>query len=98
MPVSWSCTPNSSARCIRSFEDTIWPLKRYEDVAQRTTEIIKTLPDLDTEQRLPEAPWFKPGAAWSAGRVLLHLIAETAQHAGHAEIIPESLDGAKTMG
>jgi len=73
-------------------------LKRYEEVAQRTTEIIKTLPDLDAEQLLPAAPWFEPGAAWSARRVLLHLIAETAQHAGHADIIRESLDGAKTMG
>jgi len=26
------------------------------------------------------------------------VIAETAQHAGHADIIRESLDGAKTMG
>jgi len=30
--------------------------------------------------------------------VLLHLIAETAQHAGHPDIIRESLDGAKSMG
>jgi hypothetical protein len=30
--------------------------------------------------------------------VLLHVIAETAQHAGHADIIRESLDGAKSMG
>jgi hypothetical protein len=29
--------------------------------------------------------------------VLLHVIAETAQHAGHADIIRESLDGAKSM-
>jgi hypothetical protein len=28
----------------------------------------------------------------------LHIIAETAQHAGHADIIRESLDGQKTMG
>ena len=51
--------------------------------------------------RLPSsaaAPWFPPGARWSARRVLLHIIAETAQHAGHADIIRESLDGAKTMG
>jgi hypothetical protein len=29
---------------------------------------------------------------------MLHLIAETAQHAGHADIIRETIDGAKTMG
>ena len=39
-----------------------------------------------------------PGAAWSARRVLLHIVAETAQHAGHADIIRETIDGAKTMG
>ena len=38
------------------------------------------------------------GERWSARRVLLHIIAETAQHAGHADIIRESLDGAKSMG
>jgi len=28
----------------------------------------------------------------------LHILAETAQHSGHADIIREALDGAKTMG
>ena len=32
--------------------------------------------------RCPEAPWFAPGARWSARRVLVHIIAETSQHAG----------------
>jgi hypothetical protein len=59
---------------------------------------VATLPDLNSSQSLPEAPWFEPGARWSARRVLLHVIAETAQHAGHADIIRESLDGAKSMG
>ena len=36
---------------------------------------------------LPDAPWFEQGASWSARRVLVHVIAETAQHAGHADII-----------
>jgi uncharacterized damage-inducible protein DinB len=73
-------------------------LERYEEVARKTTEIISSLPDLDASHALPERPWFKPGTTWSARRVLLHVIAETAQHAGHADIIRESLDGAKTMG
>ena len=73
-------------------------LERYEQVARRTDELVAGLPDLDASHLLPEAPWFEPGARWSARRVLLHIIAETAQHAGHADIIRESLDGSKTMG
>ena len=73
-------------------------LKDYEQTARATDEVVATLPDLDASQPLPEAPWFEQGASWSARRVLLHVIAETAQHAGHADIIRESLDGSKTMG
>jgi uncharacterized damage-inducible protein DinB len=73
-------------------------LMEYEQVAERTVASVVGLPDLDVTQALPEAPWFETGARWSARRVLLHLIAETSQHAGHADILRESLDGAKTMG
>jgi uncharacterized damage-inducible protein DinB len=73
-------------------------LARYDEVAQRTDELVRTLPDLDAAHPLPEAPWFPPGAVRSARRVFLHIIAETAQHAGHADILRESLDGQKTMG
>ena len=73
-------------------------LEEYAKAAEETAELIAGLPDLDAAQPLPEAPWFPPGARWSARRVLLHVIAETAQHAGHADIIRESLDGAKSMG
>ena len=73
-------------------------LDDYDAVARDTDELVRTLPDLDASQPLPEAPWFPPGARWSARRVLLHLVAETSQHAGHADIIREALDGAKSMG
>jgi uncharacterized damage-inducible protein DinB len=73
-------------------------LEAYAEVTRRTDEIVATLPDLNASHPLPEAPWFEPGASWSARRVLLHVIAETAQHAGHADIIRESLDGSKSMG
>lgn len=73
-------------------------LEQYAEVARRTDEVVAGLADLDDGHPLPEAPWFEKGGHWSARRVLLHVIAETAQHAGHADIIRESLDGSKTMG
>jgi len=30
--------------------------------------------------------------------VFVHIVAETSQHAGHADIIRETIDGQKTMG
>ncbi len=73
-------------------------LAGYEDAARRTDELVYSLPSLDASHPLPEAPWFEPGARRSARRVFLHIMAETAQHAGHADIIRESIDGARTMG
>ncbi|MDQ0787703.1 DinB family protein [Streptomyces sp. B3I8] len=73
-------------------------LAEYAKVAEHTDELVATVPDLDTSHLLPKAPWIQPGARMTVRRVLLHVIAETAQHAGHADIIRESLDGAKTMG
>ena len=72
-------------------------LEEYEQVAKQTNELVGTL-DLDASYPLPVAPWFEPGARWSVRRVLLHIIAETSQHAGHADILREAIDGAKTMG
>ena len=73
-------------------------LAAYEEVAGRTDELVAALPDLNAAHPLPKAPWFEAEARWSARRVLLHIIAETAQHSGHADIIREALDGAKSMG
>jgi hypothetical protein len=73
-------------------------LAQYEEVAAKTDDLVRTLPDLNAGHPLPEAPWFEPGVTWSARRVLVHIMGETAQHAGHADIIREALDGAKSMG
>jgi uncharacterized damage-inducible protein DinB len=73
-------------------------LAHYEQVARHTDELVATLPDLDADHPLPPAPWFEKGARWSARRTLMHILAETAQHAGHADILRESIDGQKTMG
>jgi uncharacterized damage-inducible protein DinB len=73
-------------------------LERYRERARATDELVMTLPSLEISHPLPDAPWFEQGASWSARRVLVHVIAETAQHAGHADIIRETIDGAKSMG
>jgi uncharacterized damage-inducible protein DinB len=69
---------------------------RYEQVAARSEEIIAAVPDLSATHPLPEAPWNEPGAVRSVRRVLMHVIAETAQHAGHADILRETLDRQKS--
>ena len=79
--------------------EAAWALTNVASGESRhTNELVATLPDLDADHPLPQAPWFEPGARWSVRRVFLHVIAETAQHAGHADILRESIDGQKTMG
>jgi Protein of unknown function (DUF664) len=40
-------------------------------------------------------PWFPDDVdAWSVRWILLHLVEEIARHAGHADIIRETIDGA----
>lgn len=73
-------------------------LAGFDAAARATDELIRTVPDLGASRPLPRAPWFKPGARWSARRTILHILAEVTQHAGHADIIREALDGQKTMG
>jgi hypothetical protein len=70
---------------------------RYEEVARRTEETLASLPDLNVRHELPKAPWHEPGTAWSVRRVVLHIIAETTQHAGHADMLREHIDGATSM-
>ena len=72
-------------------------LARYDEVAARTDALVETV-DLDHAWPLPPQPWFEPGATRSARRVFVHIVGETAQHAGHADIIREAIDGQKTMG
>jgi hypothetical protein len=72
-------------------------LAEYDKVAAHTDELVATL-DLDADHALPDQPWFEKGARWSFRQVMLHMIAELAQHSGHADILREAIDGQKTMG
>jgi hypothetical protein len=61
----------------------------------KSLQLVETA-DLDAEVPVPDdVPWFpKDLDAWSARWVILHVINELARHAGHADIIRESIDGA----
>ncbi len=52
--------------------------------------------DLDAAVPVPrDIPWFPENQeAWSVRWVILHVINELARHAGHADIVRESIDGA----
>ncbi|MEV5607667.1 DinB family protein [Streptomyces sp. NPDC052225] len=102
MPDFTAMTEEDFARRLEEFrmlpgETLAGVLAAYEEAARFTDDLVVSLPDLDAVQELPKAPWFTD-TRWSARRVLMHIVAETAQHCGHADIIRESLDGAKTMG
>ncbi|MBM9508642.1 DinB family protein [Actinacidiphila acididurans] len=69
-------------------------LADFAAVARATERAVTALPSLDVLVPLPQAPWFPPDAKRTARWILLHLVEEQARHAGHADIIRESLDGA----
>ncbi|GAA2758288.1 DinB family protein [Actinopolymorpha rutila] len=72
-------------------------LESYATAAAGLQDAVGTMPDLGRTVLLPTTPWSPPEPIhWPVRRVLLHLIRETAQHAGHADIIREALDGAST--
>ncbi|MCX5195896.1 DinB family protein [Streptomyces sp. NBC_00249] len=70
----------------------------WDDVRAQTEAFVTTLPSLDDTFPLPPAPWFPKDAQVSVRWMLLHLVREFARHAGHADIIRETLDGTKAMG
>jgi uncharacterized damage-inducible protein DinB len=63
-------------------------LAMYDEVAAETEAIVADVADLGQPVADRESPW---SVRW----VLLHVMKETARHAGHADIIRESLDGAQ---
>lgn len=89
---------DANAQWVLEDSETIETLTAgYNETASHTRTVVADL-NLDHEWELPRAPWQKPGEKWSNRQVLLHLLAETSQHSGHADIIRESIDGRKTMG
>jgi Protein of unknown function (DUF664) len=71
-------------------------LDDHERAGAETDAIIAAIDDLGQAVPVPKGvPWFPQDVeAWSVRWVLGHVIEEVARHAGHADIIRESIDGA----
>ena len=69
---------------------------RYDRIAEQTEKTVLDIADLDHPVPIDHSVPWNPADHdfWSLRWVLLHLIQETARHAGHADIVRESVDGA----
>ena len=64
--------------------------RRYADACARSREVVAATSGLD---ELSVGSSRRTGNRWDLRWVLLHLIEETARHAGHADLIREAIDG-----
>lgn len=104
---SWAAAMTSTV--VSEPEDRLFRMRPDETLADvladygracaATDAVIATATDLDRAVPVPDGARWAPRdfAGWSVRWVLLHLIQETARHAGHADIIRESLDGATAL-
>jgi predicted enzyme related to lactoylglutathione lyase/uncharacterized damage-inducible protein DinB len=69
-------------------------LRAYDEVGAAVLDAVRRV-DLDTPVPVPDEPWFpKDVQAWSVRWVWGHLVEELTRHAGHGDIVRETIDGA----
>jgi len=70
-------------------------LRAFEAQSAKSLRLVETA-DLDARVPVPQdIPYFpKNQKPWSVRWVILHVINELARHAGHADIVRETIDGA----
>ena len=70
-------------------------IEKFKAENAATIGLVETA-DLDAKVPVPQdIPWFPKGIKdWSVRWVILHVINELTRHAGHADIVRESIDGA----
>jgi uncharacterized damage-inducible protein DinB len=69
-------------------------LGAFDEVSTAVLDGVRRL-DLDAAVPVPDAPWFpKDVEAWNVRWVWWHLVEELNRHAGHGDIVRETVDGA----
>ena len=95
-PVHERIAEQKTGFILGSDETLAGALAAYEETARRTEEVVAGIADLGQAVPVPKGvPWFPDDLeAWNVRWVMLHLVEETARHAGHADIVREAIDGA----
>ncbi len=87
--IDWDADPNWEFRTAADLDgDQL--RARYHEACERGRRVVA---DASGADQLSVRP-MRSGAQFSLRWVLLHLIEETARHAGHADLIREAIDGA----
>lgn len=85
--IDWGADPEWEFRTATTLEpDQV--RERYREACERSREVAAAAADLD---QLSVAE--RDGQHFTLRWVLLHLLEETARHAGHADLIREAIDG-----
>lgn len=86
--VDWDADPDWEMTTAADLEPEVLR-RRYLDAIARSRAVLADVADLDAEAPVPTST----GEVCSYRWIVLHMIEETARHAGHADLIRESIDG-----
>jgi uncharacterized damage-inducible protein DinB len=85
--IDWDADPEYAFRTALEKEPD-WLRRRYRDACDRARQVAAGAAGLDDPS---VSPW--RGKPFTLRWVILHLIEETARHAGHADLLREAIDG-----
>ena len=86
--IDWDADPDYEFRTALEKEPD-WLRRRYRDACNRARQVTATagsMDDLSVSTRIGGKPYT---LRW----LMMHLIEETARHAGHADLLREAIDG-----
>lgn len=86
--IDWEADPNWEFRTAADL-GSVQLQSRYREACDRSRDIVANSTGLDQLS----AKALRDGRHFSLRWVLLHLIEETARHAGHADFLREAIDG-----
>lgn len=87
--VDWEADPDYEFRTALDKEPD-WLRRRYRDACNRSRQVVAAADSLDDVS----IATLRNGEPFTLRWVMLHLIEETARHAGHADMLREAIDGA----